>query len=284
MLFNILGPLEIGGTDEIASPTRRALLTALLLRAPQSVGIGELSELLWDDPPASATANIRSHLTGLRRSLDAAVPGLSHRLKTYRGSRSGYTLYVGSEELDLHLFTMSARRGRTLLMRGEVDEAVAVLEKALALWRAPFGRDLPPTRWFDAHATGINSARFDAYQDLFAALALADRTELLAYRIESAVAEAPYRQGLWELLAAVHCIHGNAAGALSAIGRCQRLFADDLGLCLPPRVEAMQRAALDWNAEEARRLVAAHALSPDAEPLLSGDGPVRERVYCNDTP
>ncbi|MBB1260788.1 AfsR/SARP family transcriptional regulator [Streptomyces alkaliterrae] len=266
MLFRILGPVEIGRLQVVAAPTRTALLTALLLRAGQPVNVDELSEFLWDDPPASATANIRSHTTGVRRVLDSAVPGLSDRLRTHRGSRSGYTLCVDAEELDLHVFTLRARRGRNLLLRGEVDEAVVVLEEALALWRAPFGRGLPPTRWFDAHAAGINSARFDAYQDLFSALVLADRTtELLVYRIESVVAEAPYRQGLWELLAAAHSIHGDAAGALSAITRCRRLFADDLGLCLPPRVEAMQRAALAWNAEEARRLVAARALSTEVE-------------------
>ncbi|GAA2073162.1 hypothetical protein GCM10009801_26270 [Streptomyces albiaxialis] len=263
MLFTILGPLGIGGTDETGSPTRRALLTALLLRSQETVGTAELAELLWDEPPASATANIRSHLTGVRRSLDAAVPGLSSRLRTYRGGRGGYSLCVGAGELDLHVFARAARHGRTLLLRGEPDGAVTVLEEALDLWRAPFGRDLPRTRWFSAHVAGVNDARFDAYQNLFAARVLADRTELLAYRIERAVAEAPYRQRLWELLAAVHCVRGDAPSALSAIGRCRRLFAEDLGLGLPPRVEAMQRAALDWDGAEARRLVAAQ------EPSLS---------------
>ncbi|MFG3252682.1 BTAD domain-containing putative transcriptional regulator [Streptomyces sp. NPDC048172] len=260
MLFTILGPLGIGGTDEIGSPTRRALLTALLLRAQETVGTAELAQLLWDEPPASATANIRSHLTGVRRSMDAAVPGLSRRLRTSRGNRGGYSLCVDSGELDLHVFARAARHGRAQLLAGQAGEAVTVLEEALALWRAPFGRDLPRTRWFNAHAAGLNNARYDAYQNLFAARVLADRTELLAYRIERAVAEAPYRQRLWELLAAVHCVHGDAPGALSAIRRCQRLFAEDLGLGLPPRVEAMQRAALDWDGDEARRLVAAHAL------------------------
>lgn len=243
----------------MASPVRRAILTAFLLRAGQSIGVAEFAELLWDDPPASATANIRSHLTGLRRDLDKAEPELSRRLKTNRGGQSGYGLQVESDEVDLPEFTRAARRGRTWLLRGELESAISSLEDATTLWRGPFGQDLPPTRWFNAHVAGLNNARFDAYQDLFTSRVLAGRTEMLGYRIESAVAEVPYRQRLWELLAAVHCINGDAAGALGVIQRCQRLFADDLGLGLPPGVEAMRAAALNWDREQARRLVAAHA-------------------------
>lgn len=264
LLFRVLGPMEVLGGTEPASPLRRAILTALLLRAGQAITVAEFTELLWDDPPASAAANIRSHLTALRRDLDGVQPGLSRRVRTCRGSRSGYALEVAPEEFDVPMFMVSARHGRSLLLRGDADRAVAALEKTVALWRGPFGPSLPPTRWFAAHAAGLNSARFDAYQDLFTAAVLADRTETLAYRIESAIAEAPYRQRFWELLSAVHCINGDAAGALDVIGRCRRLFADDLGLDLPPNVAAMRAAALNWDRQEARRLVAAQAPAPAA--------------------
>jgi DNA-binding SARP family transcriptional activator len=259
MLFRILGPLEIHDRILAGSPVRRAILTALLLRTEQSIAIADLAGLLWDDPPSSATANIRSHLTGLRRDLDEAGAQLSRRLKTHRGAQSSYGLQVGPDEFDLPAFTRLAQRGRAHLLRGETAEAVAALESALGLWRGPFGQDLPSTRWFDAHVAGLNNARFDAYQDLFTACILANRTEMLPYRIESIVAEAPYRQRLWELLAAAHCIDGDAAGALNVIKRCQLLFADDLGLDLPPRVEAIRGAALSWDRNQALRLVAAPA-------------------------
>ncbi|MEU1662729.1 BTAD domain-containing putative transcriptional regulator [Streptomyces sparsogenes] len=264
LLFRVLGPMEVLDGTEPASPLRRAILTALLLRAGQAITVAEFTELLWDDPPASAAANIRSHLTALRRDLDGVQPGLSRRVRTCRGSRSGYALEVAPEEFDVPMFMVSARHGRSLLLRGDADRAVAALEKTVALWRGPFGPSLPPTRWFAAHAAGLNSARFDAYQDLFTAAVLADRTETLAYRIESAIAEAPYRQRFWELLSAVHCINGDAAGALDVIGRCRQLFADDLGLDLPPNVAAMRAAALNWDRQEARRLVAAQAPAPAA--------------------
>ncbi|GCD97073.1 AfsR/SARP family transcriptional regulator [Embleya hyalina] len=259
MLFSILGPLHVRGGVDSASPVRQAMLTAFLLRAGQCITVGEFADLLWDEPPASATANIRSHLAGLRRDLDEVEPGLSCRVKTYRGGQSGYALEVAPEEFDIPMFMLAARHGRSLLLHGEPERAVAALEEAIGLWRGPFGQNLPSTRWFNAHAAGLNGARFDAYQDLFTACVIANRTDMLTYRIESTLAEAPYRQRFWELLAAVHCINGDAAAALDAINRCQALFADDLGLDLPPHAAAMRTAALNWDRGEALRLVADHA-------------------------
>ncbi|MFE7626013.1 BTAD domain-containing putative transcriptional regulator [Streptomyces sp. NPDC057509] len=264
MLFRILGPVQVGPQAEAGSSVRRALLTALLLRRGQPLAAADLMEILWDEPPGSATANIRSHLTGLRRDLDRAVPGLSDRLRTYRGPASGYVLRAEAHEVDLTAFTEHARRGRRLLQRGESEAAVAELEAGTALWRGPLGHELPPTRWFGAHAAGLDCARLDAHQDLFTACVLAGHTELLAYRIESVIAEAPYRQRLWALLAAAHCVTGDAAGALAAVERCASVFAEDLGLAVPPEVEAVRTAALTWDRDAALRIVAAYPAHPSA--------------------
>lgn len=261
MIFQVLGPLQVDGQLASGSPARRALLTALLLRRGHVLGVCELTQLLWDDPPPSATANIRSHLTGLRRDLDRALPGLSSRLVTHRGVQCSYSIQVDAAELDLSLFVTLARQGRLELVAGDVLSAVDTLEQAIALWRGTFRHDLPPTHWFDAHVAGLDDARIDAYQNLFTAYLLAGRTQLLSYRIESLLTEAPYRQVLWELLAAVRCIDGNAAGALDAIRRCQALYAGDLGLDLPPGLESLRVAALTWDTDLAVRIVASHAAS-----------------------
>lgn len=54
----------------------------------------------------------------------------------------------------------------------------------------------------------------------------------------------------------MHCLHGDTVSTLSVVNRCQKLFAEDLGLDLPPGIEAMRKAALNWDREEAMRLVA----------------------------
>ncbi|HET9654977.1 MAG TPA: BTAD domain-containing putative transcriptional regulator [Kineosporiaceae bacterium] len=265
MLFRILGPLQVNDTVQSGSPVRRAILTALLLRSGHAMRIGELTELLWDQPPTSAAANIRSHLTGLRRDLDQAAPGLSRRLTTHRGVQCSYGLRFAADEFDLSQFTETTRRGRSLLLQGDLPAAISTLEEAVSFWRGPFGQGLPLTRWFEAHIAGLNDARIQTHQDLFIASILAGRTEMLSHRIGALIAEAPYRQRLWELLAAVRCISGDAAGALEVIRRCQDLYADDLGLGLPPSLEEMRTAALRWDREQALRLVAAHAERPDGD-------------------
>lgn len=255
--FGVLGQLSVRGrTMSVTSPVRRAVLTACLLRFGRPIGIAEFSEILWDDPPVSATANLRSHVTGLRRELDEIEEGLGERVKTYRGGQSGYGLEIAAEEFDLPRFTAAVERGRKWLVNGFSESAVDALELAVDLWNGPFGQDLPPTRWFSSHTAGLSNLRLDAYQDLFTASVLAGRTSMLPYRIESLIAEAPYRQHLWELLAAVHCLHGDTASTLSVVRRCQKLFAEDLGLDLPPGIEAMRTAALNWDRDEAMRLVA----------------------------
>ncbi|MDT0347614.1 hypothetical protein [Streptomyces litchfieldiae] len=45
--------------------------------------------------------------------------------------------------------------------------------------------------------------------------------------------------------------------------RCQALLTDDLDLDLPPKAEAMWAAALDWDRDQALRLIAAHALATE---------------------
>ncbi|RPK75228.1 Transcriptional regulatory protein EmbR [Streptomyces sp. ADI95-17] len=168
--FGVLGQLSVHGrTMSVTSPVRRAVLTACLLRYGRPIGIAEFSEILWDDPPVSATANLRSHVTGLRRDLDEVEPGLGDRMRTYRGAQCGYGLEIAPDEFDLPRFTAAVQRGRNWLLSGSHKSAVDALEQAVGLWNGPFGQDLPPTRWFNAHIAGLNNARLDAYQDLFTA-------------------------------------------------------------------------------------------------------------------
>lgn len=256
MLFRLLGPVSVAGGPEMQSGARRALLTALLLRRGRFVGMAELTELLWTTPPGSALANLRSHLTALRRCLESAQPGLSGRLTTSRGAETGYALRVDPAEIDLSRFLQLARQGRELLAVGQQQRAVGVLGEALALWRGPFGQGLPETRWFHAHTMGLNNTRLEACQDYFAACLLTRRTEMLSYRIETVLAGAPHRQRLWQLLAATHCAQGDVPGALGVVERCRTVFAEELGLDVPPGVEAVRAAALSWDTARAHRLVA----------------------------
>lgn len=93
MHFALLGPLEVsrdGGRVGLGSAKQRLLLAALLRRPSETVPTAALTVALWgDDPPASAAANLRTYVRGLRTALGDGAPGTgsrAHRAATCSGS------------------------------------------------------------------------------------------------------------------------------------------------------------------------------------------------------
>ncbi|MGL5860724.1 MAG: AfsR/SARP family transcriptional regulator [Phycicoccus sp.] len=254
-MFEVLGPLRVNGKAGPIPRHPRALLTALVLSQGTSISRSQIVDVLWERPPASAGPNVRNGIAALRRYLEAI--GMLNRIQTVP---EGYLLAMEPDELDLHRFTGLASRGKSLLNRADFDGAVALLSEATALWRGPFGQDLPETRWFRSHAAGLISAQMSATEDLFTALFLAEDCAILSYRIEAILAESPYRQRLWELLVASHCSVGDAVSALAAVRRCQVVYAEDLGLDLPPTLRELERVALNWETRMARSMLFDHLL------------------------
>lgn len=98
--FRVLGPLEVrhkGELVRVGGARQRAVLSALLLRANETVSVSYLTEAVWSSPPASPGSNLRTYVAALRRQL----PDGFARLITTDG---GYSLAVGASELDLNLF------------------------------------------------------------------------------------------------------------------------------------------------------------------------------------
>src|SRR5687768_6048537 len=71
--FGLLGPLSVsreGRPVTLGSTKQQLILAALLLRPAEAVSTGELTAMLWgDQPPASAAANVRTYVRGLRQAL-----------------------------------------------------------------------------------------------------------------------------------------------------------------------------------------------------------------------
>src|SRR5262249_8937507 len=93
--FTLLGPLTVRRGAEslpLGPAKRRAMLATLVLAANDPVSIDRLTDTVWDNPPTSAVANLRTHAAALRRLLfdddghqPAAVP--APRLPARRGRR-----------------------------------------------------------------------------------------------------------------------------------------------------------------------------------------------------
>src|SRR5262245_9478552 len=143
MLFRVLGPVEVDGTEAVSyigARKPRALLAVLLLKANAWVSVDELVEAIWADqqPPASAERNVGTYIWQLRKLLPSLRDG-GQRIE----SRSGaYRIRVEPGEVDTDQFEALLASGVTALGSagsGTVAIAIERLEAAVSLWRGePF--------------------------------------------------------------------------------------------------------------------------------------------------
>ncbi|MEB4211376.1 BTAD domain-containing putative transcriptional regulator [Mycobacterium sp. 94-17] len=195
-----------------------------------------LVELLWgQDPPRTAAKALQTHISSLRRTLgDGFV--------VTQGA--GWALAEG--DVDASRYKSAARLGRDAAAAGDINQALARFDEALALWRGipelPDGRRGTPekTRWIEGHAALIEE-RADAL------LATGRAAEIIG-DLEAAVAEAPLRERRWGQLMLALYRAGRQGEALGAYQRARSLLADDLGVDPGPELRRLQAAIVTQDA------------------------------------
>src|SRR5690349_13309008 len=139
MEFRILGPLEVldeGRVVALGGSKQRALLGLLLLHANQTLTPDRLIDELWGEhPPATAAKALHAHVSRLRKALSADDGALVTRAH-------GYELTVDPGGLDADRFERLVGDGQNALAAGRPEQALAMLQGALALWRGPPLADL----------------------------------------------------------------------------------------------------------------------------------------------
>lgn len=160
--FRLLGPLQTNrGTKalELGPPKQRALLAVLLLRPGMETGVDQLIEALWgEDHPAYVKNLIQKSVSGLRGllSADAADAGGKGGSGDKAGagnkgdgrgvclewSAGGYRLDVGDSEVDLYEYERLAAAGIAAARKGEIPQAVGLLEKARTMSTGPLAEGL----------------------------------------------------------------------------------------------------------------------------------------------
>ncbi|HEY6747794.1 MAG TPA: BTAD domain-containing putative transcriptional regulator [Mycobacteriales bacterium] len=211
MEFRVLGPLEVaddaGRPVRLGGPRAAKALATLLLAGGAVVGLGELTDALWDsEPPPTATHQVHKTIAGLR----ARLPG---RIETVG---TGYRLRSG--DLDLARFTDLAATG-----------TLPGLTAALALWRGPAlaGIDGRALRGAAARLDDRRLAAVEAAVELrLAAGAGADLTVELPALIEAHPLRETLRRQL--MVALYRC--GRQADALAVYAQTRALLADELGV------------------------------------------------------
>lgn len=138
MNIRLLGPLQAWQDDTelvLGSGNRTAVLSFLALHANHAVTREQLIAALWgDDPPASATGNLYTYISSLRKILDPC----RHQWSAGQVLTSGggtYRLRVRKQDVDAFRFEAlreESKRHRTI---GDSRTELASLAAALRMWQ-----------------------------------------------------------------------------------------------------------------------------------------------------
>ncbi|MFE9562054.1 BTAD domain-containing putative transcriptional regulator [Streptomyces sp. NPDC006487] len=129
---------------ELGPPKQRALLAVLLLRPGLETGVDQLIEALWgEDYPAYAKNLIQKSVSGLRGLLSADGGGKGgDRGVVLEWSSGGYRMDIGDSEVDLYEYERLAAAGIAAARKGEILQAVGLLEKARTMSTGPLAEGL----------------------------------------------------------------------------------------------------------------------------------------------
>ncbi|MFD5465770.1 BTAD domain-containing putative transcriptional regulator [Kitasatospora sp. NPDC127059] len=256
--FAVLGPVHgwrDGGELTLGAPQQRSLLMSLLLRANHPVPVGQLIDDLWgEEPPARASAVIRTYVHRLRRVLGPAP------LTSLGG---GYLLTLDAGGLDTHRCEELIGEARELRLAGEHAVAATTLRSALDLWRGEPMSGLPGpyverqrAEWAERRVAVLESC-------LEAEVELGPSGRTVA-ELTAAVAEHPLRERFAELLMLALYRTGRQADSLSVYRATDRRLRAQLGVAAGPGLREVQR-----------RILAADAALITPAPSRTGTAPAR---------
>ncbi|WP_199812436.1 AfsR/SARP family transcriptional regulator [Streptomyces sp. NRRL S-337] len=240
----LLGPLQVAhrGKSYGVGPNRaRALLAVLALSAQEVVSIDFLiDELLTDRPWKNPKNALQAGVHRLRDALER-ITGTPGTLMV-RTSANGYLLDVPPSRVDAHRFDTLAAQGAALLPHAP-DEAVTVLEKALALWRGDALLDVLGGLRCQNQMSRLASQRLSTLEDLYEAKLVGG-----GYRVvnglEQLALEHPERERLTELLMVALYRSGRQQEALATFQRVRSWLQDELGVEPGRKLRSLQRAIL----------------------------------------
>jgi DNA-binding SARP family transcriptional activator/tetratricopeptide (TPR) repeat protein len=237
--LQLLGPVQVWEDGAWRTPVRpqlRLLLAALALSAGEVVLAADLIDLLWDDrPPMSARASLQALVARLRRVL-RSVPesGLERH-------GDGYRLRIDRGLVDVHQFRSLARSAR---QAQDSTEAVAIFDRALALWQGAAFADVPPTARAEAIRAGLEEEHLAAVHDRFSCLLAAGRDGEAAAEIPIMLALHPLSEKLAGLLMLAWYRRGRQADALQVFRDLRSRLSAELAIEPGPELQRLHQQIL----------------------------------------
>ncbi|MGP3963400.1 BTAD domain-containing putative transcriptional regulator [Nonomuraea sp. 3N208] len=240
MRFGVLGPVtvwdEAGGVVDVKGPRHRAVLARLIVARRRVVPVARLAGDLWEEePPPGAVGALRTFVAALRRALEPErPPRAAPRLLVTEGP--GYALRAAPDAVDAWRFEQAVAAAAGLPPR----EALERVEEALGWWRGPAYADFAGQDWVRVERSRLAELRLHAIERLAEArLALGLAGEAVP-DLDAHVAEHPWREDGWRLLALALYRTGRQGDALAVLSRARDLLAEHLGVDPGPRLRRLE--------------------------------------------
>ena len=242
--FGVLGPVTAwdGAGDELAlrGPRHRAVLARLVIARRRVVPVELLVDDLWEGaPPAGATSAVRTFVAALRRALEPdRPPRTAAALLTTRGP--GYALDAAPDSVDAWVFEDRLQRAAALPPEG----ALPLLQRALDPWRGSAYADFPEAPWARAERARLTELRLGALEHLARVRLDLGQAARAVPDLDAHVAEHPWREDAWRLLALALYRTGRQGDALAVLRRARSLLVERLGVDPGPALRRLERDIL----------------------------------------
>jgi predicted ATPase/DNA-binding SARP family transcriptional activator len=239
--YGLLGPVEVrvdGRAVPLPGARQRLVLTLLLVDVNRMVPASRLIDELWEAAlPADPRGALRTQVSRLRRALGPAGGDLA----TVEG---GYCLTVQRGQLDAARFEdMLAEAARA---GGE--QALGLVDEALALWRGPAVSEFADRPFALATAARLDELRLVAAERRAELLLIAGLAEEAAATLQALLAEHPEREQARGLFMQALYRAGRHTEALSTFRTWRRYLAEELGLDPSPALRRIEQDILRHTA------------------------------------
>jgi DNA-binding SARP family transcriptional activator len=227
MRIDVLGAVRAlrddGSPVDLGGPRHREVLARLVAAEGRMVTTDTLVNDLWTDPPARAVGALRTFVAALRRALEPDRPPRDPpRVLVTEGP--GYALRLPREDVDVHRFQDTLARAR------RNPDAVTDLGARLAAWRGPAYADVPGSAWAQRERSRLEELRLEGTEVRARILLDSGEGADLVAELGAHVAEHPWREPAWGLLARALHRAGRQADALATLRRARAMLVDQLGL------------------------------------------------------
>jgi DNA-binding SARP family transcriptional activator/DNA-binding CsgD family transcriptional regulator len=269
MRLKLLGPLELVDDDGVSvvvsAPKRRAVLAVLALDVNRVVSLDRLVAAVWgQEPPPRVRTSLQVHVSALRRVL-----GSGFSLMT---QSPGYSLLADADLIDCFEF------GRLVERAGSADDetAVALLERALGLWRGRALAGVPESEVVEQVVAGLAESRLVALEALASRLLRLGRGGEVVAVIAEQASHWPPRESMVRLLMLGLYQSGQQHRALEVYDETRRRLAEELGVDPTASLrEAFETILRGGPASTGpARVSAGHAVPAVRRSRQADDGPV----------